>query len=107
MKSLILFAGLLALSACQEDPDMMGMTRAEIRAAQKQCEESGGRYERAGMIGKACFHDTNDAGKSCKTGKDCEGVCFGDTHTCSAVTPMFGCFSMIDDNGEVSEICID
>ena len=107
MKSLILCVGLLALSACQEDPEMMGKTRAEIRAEQKQCEAKGGSYERAGMFGKACILKTQDAGKSCKTGKDCEGICFGDTHTCSPVTPMFGCFSMVEDNGEVVEICID
>ncbi len=107
MKSLILLVGLLALSACQEDPEMMGKTRAEIRAEQKQCEAKGGSYQRAGMFGKACIMKTGDAGKSCKTGKDCEGICFGDTRTCSPVTPMFGCFSMVEDNGEVVEICID
>ena len=107
MKSLILVCGLLALSACQEDPAMGGKTRSEIRAEQKQCDADGGRYEPAGMFGKACIFDTNDAGKSCKTGKDCEGVCFGDTHTCSAASPVFGCFSMVEDSGEVVEICID
>ncbi|WP_428543063.1 hypothetical protein [Profundibacter sp.] len=107
MKSLILFVGLLALSACQEDPEMMGKTRAGIRAEQKECDAKGGSYQRAGMFGKSCIMKTQDAGKSCKTGKDCEGICFGDTHTCSAVTPMFGCFSMVEDDGKVVEICID
>ncbi len=55
MKRLILISGLLALSACQQDPDMMGKTRAEIRAEQKQCEAEGGQYERAGMFGMACM----------------------------------------------------
>jgi len=107
MKHLILLCGLLVLSACQQDPDMMGMTRSQIRAEEKQCLADGGRYERAGMVGKACFYDTNDAGKSCKTGKDCEGICFGDSHTCSAISPLFGCYSSVEDNGEVVEICID
>ena len=107
MKSLILFVGLLALSACQEDPDMMGKTRAEIRAEQKECDAKGGSYQRAGMFGKACIMDTGDGGKSCKTNKDCEGVCFADTRTCSTKTPIFGCFGMVEDNGEVVEICID
>jgi len=107
MRTLILLVGLLALSACQEDPDMMGMSRSEIRAERQECVADGGRYEHGGMFGMACFYDTNDAGKSCKTGKDCEGICFADSLTCSAVTPLFGCFSMVEDNGEVSEICID
>lgn len=107
MKHLILLFGLLVLSACQEDPAMGGLTHSQMRAEEKQCVADGGWYERAGMYGKACFQDTKDAGKSCKTGKDCEGICFGDSHSCSAVTPMFGCFSMVEDNGEVVEICID
>ncbi len=107
MKSLILFVGLLALSGCQEDPDMMGKTRAEIRAEQKECDANGGSYQRAGMFGKACIMDTGDGGKSCKTNKDCAGVCFADTRTCSAKSPIFGCFGMVEDNGEVVEICID
>lgn len=107
MKRLILMSGLLALSACQQDPDMMGKTRAEIRAEQKQCEAEGGQYERAGMFGMACIKKTNDAGKSCAKASDCEGVCLGETHSCSAVTPMFGCFKMIDENGRMEELCID
>jgi len=95
------------LSGCQEDPEMMGKTRAQIRAGQKQCEDAGGCYQRTGMIGKACIMDTSDAGKSCKTNKDCEGVCFADTRTCSTQTPIFGCFRMVEDNGEVVSICVD
>ncbi|MEZ5716333.1 MAG: hypothetical protein R3D85_14950 [Paracoccaceae bacterium] len=54
-----------------------------------------------------CFRPTPDAGKSCRKASDCSGVCLADTRTCSTMSPMFGCYGFLDDEGREAEICVD
>ncbi len=102
-----MFVSLATLSACQQDRMPDDPPAAQMRQEKAECEAKGGSYERAGMFGHACILQTKDAGKSCNRESDCEGICLAKTRTCSAITPMFGCFSMLDDAGKTVELCID
>ena len=107
MKQLILLISMLGLAACQVEQDISDRTPSELRIERKKCEAQGGRFLPGALSGLVCFLETEDAGKSCSSYFDCQGQCMAETRTCSAVTPMFGCFSMLDEDGKVTEICID
>ncbi len=104
---LIVFLPVILLSACRDGEEAKGYDFPGDRARKRACIEEGGHWERAGMIGHACLFRTKDAGKSCTRATDCEGTCLADTRSCSAIRPMFGCYSMLDENGEKLEICVD
>ena len=103
----------MALAACQQgggsdasDP-MDPPTPSEIA----ECEASGGYIGSGGLFPWACRHDLPDAGQACTRSTDCEGMCLVNPETnrgeCAAVSPIFGCVSMLDERGERVEICID
>lgn len=76
------------------------------------CAVAGGRWERGGLGGQyTCFLPTPDAGKACRAAEDCSGFCLlesgAETGTCSAETPMFGCFAYVDLDGAEVTLCID
>jgi hypothetical protein len=106
---------LLALTACMSDSpdpdDPMGRSRARLEAERAACVADGGTFRPAGIGILTCIHTTSDGGKACAVASDCEGTCFADPDgpggTCSSQTPVFGCYSMIEDSGEVVEICAD
>jgi hypothetical protein len=71
-----------------------------------QCLVDGGEFF-CGAVGETCFRPTVDAGKKCKTSKNCEAYCLADTLTCSPVTPPGGCLDIIGRDGQKDSICID
>ncbi|HHL20167.1 MAG TPA: hypothetical protein ENJ52_01430 [Aliiroseovarius sp.] len=104
----VLAAVLLSLAGCQPEERLPGdPSAAQMRQDRAECEARGGEYARAGLFGHACFMPTPDAGQACSRAGDCEGVCYADTRQCSAVTPVFGCIAMLDEDGKRVEICID
>ena len=107
MKQLVLVFCVIGLAACQTDQDISDGSPSELRIERKKCEAQGGQFLPGGLSGLVCFLKTEDAGKSCSSYWDCQGQCMAETRTCSAVSPMFGCFSMLDEDGEAVEICID
>ncbi len=101
------FGAIFALAACQTD-DFPGAPPPAQKAAQKAaCTAKGGTYDRAGMYGYTCYMPMPDAGKSCHKSGDCAGICYADTHQCSAVSPQFGCYGYLDEKGQKVEICVD
>lgn len=75
----------------------------------KACELKGGKYEQLGMMQMyQCNMATKDAGKSCNSGNECEGLCLGENGKgiCSSWSQNFGCIPIIE-NGEEVTICID
>lgn len=61
----------------------------------------------SGIQGQACVMPAADAGKSCARAGDCSGVCMAETRTCSAKDVVFGCFSFLNEKGEVVSLCAD
>lgn len=76
---------------------------------QQACEKSGGRWGGGGAAGFfVCYKTTRDAlVKSCRAATDCEGLCLARSRSCVPVTPLFGCHSILDTNGQPETICID
>jgi hypothetical protein len=98
---------LMVLAACQTGPEEPPKPQADP-AARKACLAKGGDYRQGGILQEwICFETNPDAGSRCDTSKDCRGFCMAGNRSCSTVTPMFGCHSIIEDDGEVVEICID
>lgn len=97
--------GLLALAGCQPTDPL----DPQIDPAQKAaCEAEGGTYGRGGLLpGYICFRPLPDAGNSCSKASDCAGSCLTQTRSCSAMSPMFGCYSYLDEDGKPIEICVD
>jgi hypothetical protein len=70
------------------------------------CLETGGQMV-TGMAGPTCATPTPDAGKSCLKASDCSGSCLGATMTCATVTPNFGCYEVMMENGQGAVLCVD
>ena len=60
-----------------------------------------------GMAGPTCAKPTPDAGKACTKASDCSGTCLGETMTCSTMTPMFGCYEVVMEDGQKVGLCVD
>jgi hypothetical protein len=43
----------------------------------------------------------------CRAASDCEGYCAAESRTCSSHFNDFGCYSYLDDSGQVVSICVD
>lgn len=105
LKAFLFGAGLIvlaSLAACVEETPLL--SEAE-RAA---CEAQGGETGSGGMLpDEICFLPTPDGGKSCKKASDCSAHCLADSMTCSKITPQFGCFKTIMDDGQLGGVCMD
>lgn len=60
-----------------------------------------------GMAGPICAKPTSDAGKACTKASDCAGACLAETMTCSTMTPMFGCYEVVMEDGQKVGLCVD
>jgi hypothetical protein len=94
--ALVATAGVL--SACQPE------TEGTAAGSAPDC--PGGQVVR-GFAGPVCVKPTPDAGMSCSKATDCSGVCLADSRTCSAQTPMLGCFDFLDEAGQKLGLCVD
>lgn len=72
------------------------------------CEKDGGTWSRAGgSVAMTCFKPTRDGGKSCRRESDCATLCLARSRTCAPVTPLFGCHSVLQDDGRAVTLCLD
>lgn len=110
MRKSLVFVALLALAACQSDappPLPMGVT-ALSAAERADCLDHGGSVGMGGMVqAEICYRPTPDAGKACTKASDCSGACMADTMTCSNVTPQFGCYDVMTEDGQKAGLCVD
>ncbi|WP_435256495.1 hypothetical protein ACSBLW_10050 [Thioclava sp. FR2] len=90
----------LLLASC-----VMPVTKDGQPVSRLDCVAKGGSV--SGMHGQACVMPTADAGKSCSRASDCSGVCMAETRTCSAKDAVFGCYSFLNEKGEVVSLCAD
>ena len=111
MRKIILHAILaLGLAACVEEPaNPPGPETVKLSEAERtQCRAEGGTVGRGGLLpNEVCFRPTPDAGKACTKASECSGQCMADTMTCSKVTPQFGCFEMMSEEGQKVGLCVD
>ncbi|MCB1358492.1 MAG: hypothetical protein KDK53_19045 [Maritimibacter sp.] len=108
--SILMAFGLLCGPAL--NPGLAQDTAGTVPETEGACLDAGGRWERGGLGGQLlCFLPTPDAGQACSAADDCSGFCLvesgTETGTCSAETPMFGCFSYVDLDGAEVTLCID
>lgn len=59
------------------------------------------------MAGPTCTNPTPDAGKACTKASDCSGACMADTMTCTTMSPMFGCYEVVMEDGQKAGLCVD
>ncbi|MCB6178992.1 hypothetical protein LHP98_12745 [Rhodobacter sp. Har01] len=100
---------LLALAGCVDKAQDGGPEGKPLGDADRAaCLAQGGTVGRGGLFpDELCFRPMPDAGKACTRAGDCEGQCMADTMTCSKVTPVFGCYEFMDEQGQKSAICVD
>jgi hypothetical protein len=109
IRGFLLSLALVALVACQsegipdsERPD--GVLPDPVPEAQLDC--PGGTVVQ-GLAGPTCAKPTPDAGKACTKPSDCTGACMAETMTCSDITPMFGCYEVVMEDGQKVGLCVD
>ena len=98
MKQAVLILALAALMGCQPESPSGGLSGAV------DC--PGGTMVH-GMAGPTCAKATPDAGKACTKASDCAGACLGETMTCSTMTPLFGCYEVVMEDGQKVGLCVD
>lgn len=107
-RRLILGLGLLVLAGCtSEAPDAAGLI--PLSASERaDCVAAGGKVDRGGLFNREiCFRPEPDAGKSCRKEDDCNGFCMADSGTCSVISPQFGCFDILNEDGARIGLCLD
>lgn len=100
---LLPLAALLLAGACIEDgPE-------ELSPEEEQaCVARGGYVAVAGFsAAEFCAEPTPDAGRMCSRSSDCSTICEAETRTCATHYNQFGCYSFLDDTGQVVSICVD
>jgi hypothetical protein len=108
MKRILCIAAVLMLMGCVEEPPTRTEGKPLGEGERAECLMQGGTVGQGGMLpDEVCVLPKADAGKACTKKSDCAGMCLADTMTCSAVTPMFGCFEFLDETGQKVGICID
>ncbi len=114
LKIIAVIAGFVLLGSCA--PTFNGypvipnsfQSHADLVQGKAECDARAGQYRPTGMLGLfACITPTSDGGKACAKASDCQGVCYADTRQCSKASPLFGCYSYLNAQGEAEEICID
>ena len=98
MRHWIVVAAFAVLAACQPETGPGGVVEGVV------C--PGGTVVH-GMAGPTCAKPTPDAGKACTKASDCSGACLGETMTCSTMTPMFGCYEVVMEDGQKAGLCVD
>lgn len=72
----------------------------------QECKAKGGTTTIGGHGQMICLSQAKDAGKSCKSSRDCEGICLADGKVCSPEAPFYGCHDVYE-NGTVVTLCVD
>ncbi len=89
-----------AQGTSRERRERLRVTNTARAAAEQACRACNGRFGARGMLSiEVCSCRTNDAGKPCDDGNDCEGKCVGrdGAFTCSEFEAVFGCHGYLPD----------
>lgn len=111
MRIFLLAFALVAVTACQSETEQ---TSAQIldpiiekqEAMLKDCGENGGVSTIGGHGQMICIFPAKDAGKSCSSSRDCDGVCLAEGQVCSPEAPYYGCHDVYE-NGTIATLCVD
>jgi hypothetical protein len=119
---------LLAVTACGPKVDGQGCPDVEVTSAcdaslasESACHDQGGCWAVWGLApSESCNCPTSDAGATCASSADCQGICIvpgsptsaegcvtTEGGTCSDFATMYGCFCYVDDEGSLQDICAD
>ena len=87
------------------------------QAQRQQCLASGGKVERAGLLGaERCTLSYGDAGKVCTDSSQCLGKCVADldgankiniSGTCQKTDNPFGCYAFVENGRTGPALCAD
>ncbi len=77
---------------------------AQQRAA---CLREGGQMTPRGNGIYSCVLPTRDAGATCTSASDCEGVCLARSGTCAPFQPLFGCQEVFTAPGRRETLCLE
>ncbi|MDF1801939.1 hypothetical protein [Thalassovita sp.] len=106
MKPILIALGFVALAGCL--PPETAPQPTQVPTQKSACVAQGGTYGRGGLSRREiCIMPTPDGGQSCSTSTQCSGTCLAQTRSCSKVTPMFGCYSILDSTGKEVSLCVD
>ncbi len=132
VRRLAVAAGFLFLGGCgffhngppADDPGLTVPQESVSFAGEKAtpderaaCEAIGGEVQRAGMLGwEHCILTYSDAGKACRDGAECEGMCLADdmgqddgsaSGTCQVTSNPFGCYAQMENGKAGPGLCVD
>lgn len=115
LSCVLLVAAGLALAGCYGTFEGFTLTAddppvSELKQMKAECDAQGGYLQRIGMLAEiACVTPLKDGGKACQTSADCEGACMVEEggRFCQKSAPLLGCYSYVEDDGRVQEICVD
>jgi hypothetical protein len=102
----------LGLAGCipgqEATPRLEPVGEARIALDRAACEKRGGEFRKAGGGGVwVCLNRLSDAGKSCRTGSDCEGACLARSMSCAPLKPLIGCNEVITSSGLRVTECVE
>jgi hypothetical protein len=103
MRLVLAIFGVLLIAACQPNLNE-GSDGSIMDHTEASCEAAGGRMMSA-KVGPVCVMPSSDAGKSCTSSSQCEGLCMANGQ-CSPDENSFGCQDVLE-NGQATTICID
>jgi hypothetical protein len=101
------------------NPAMLARYDVCTKAAnQRRCRAAGGSWERMGLLGTfACQCPTGQENCTCTRPDQCRSMCMGPSDSnscenavqghCSAVSSVFGCHCIFNEDGQTGLICID
>lgn len=106
--AILSLAAAAALASCVADDAGGPQGKTLTEAERADCLMRGGTTGTGGLFpDELCFMPMQDAGKSCTKAGDCDGICLAEAKTCSTVSPIFGCYDYLDEQGRIVGICVD
>jgi hypothetical protein len=98
----------LSVAACEPKapPPLPAVGEKRIALETAACESQGGELSIFGGLSQCRLRPT-DGGKSCQTGRDCEGDCLARSMTCAPISPLSGCNEIVTDTGARVTECVE
>lgn len=100
----------IALVSCDDDtvdaPVSQSVFPDILKQEREACEAENGRWGTATSRETfICYKDLPDANQPCSTSRDCAGLCFARSRTCTPVEPLFGCHQILSQDGLMQTVC--
>ena len=108
----------ISLAMVSPNPPQLPGPKGTLSAVERAtCIATGGKVERAGMLGaERCTRTFRDGGMTCSDSSQCQGKCLsgtdtanqsGITGTCQLTDNPFGCFAEVKDGNTEFALCVD